>query len=382
MPTKKIQIILEGATGRLGNTQHLKGLLDIRKEGGLKLKNGDRLLPEPVLLGRNAEKLQALAAPHGITWSTNRHSCLNDPKNEIYFDASLTAGRYQRAKSAMEAGKHIYLEKPIAESLDEALDLASMAERLGLKNGTVQDKLFLPSLKKLRNVIQSGFIGQILLGKIDFGWWVFDGEIHAAQRSSWNYRKNGGGGLVLDMFPHWCYIVETLLGEIKSVSCRIKTATPTRRDELGQLYNVDVEDTAIATFELINGALIEINTSWATRIKRDDVLTLQVDGTQGSAVCGLYRCLVQPLAATPKPLWSTEVPTSEDFSRQWLEVPDIGIPANSYRAGWELFLHHVVEDTPFPSPLRAGARGIQLVDAAYRSHAERRWIDLPGLLAG
>jgi predicted dehydrogenase len=379
MSTKKIQIIIEGATGRLGNMQHLRSLLNIRKEGGLLLKNGDKLIPEPVLLGRNADKLRALAEPHGIAWSTERAACLADKNNEIYFDASVTAGRFERAQTAMQAGKHIYLEKPIAESLDEALELARMAERLKLKNGTVQDKLFLPSLHKLRKVKEAGFFGEIIQAKIDFGWWVFDGEIHPAQRSSWNYRKRDGGGLVLDMFPHWRYIVDTLLGEVKSVSCRTKTAIAKRRDEQGKPYDVDVEDVVLATLELANGALVEINASWAARIKRDDILTLQVDGTQGSASCGLYRCFIQPMAATPKPVWSIEVPTSEDFDAQWLEVPDVTPYTNSYRAGWESFLKHVLDDTPFASPLKAGAKGIQLVDACYRSNAERRWIDLPEL---
>ena len=379
MSSKKIQVIIEGATGRLGQMQHLKGLLAIRKEDGLLLKNGDKLIPEPVLLGRNAEKLQAIAAPHELAWTTDRSACLADTNNAIYFDASVTAGRHQRASSAMQAGKHIYLEKPIAESLEQALDLATMAERLGLKNGTVQDKLFLPSLTKLRHVAKSGFFGEILSAKIDFGWWVFDGEIHPSQRSSWNYRKKDGGGLVLDMFPHWRYIIDTLLGEIKSVSCKTKIAVPARRDEKGLKYDVDVEDTVLATLELANGTLVEINASWASRIKRDDILTIQVDGTQGSAVCGLYRCFIQPAAATPKPVWSIEVPTTENFDAQWMEVPDVSPYNNSYRAGWELFLRHVVEDSPFPSPLRAGAKGIQLVDACYRSNAERRWVDLADL---
>ena len=379
MSTQKIQIIVEGATGRLGNTQHLKSLLALRKEGGVLLKNGDKLIPEPVLLGRNADKLKALAEPHGIAWSTDRAACLADKNNTIYFDASLTAGRYERAKTAMQAGKHIYLEKPIAETFEQAIDLARMAESLKLKNGTVQDKLFLPSLTKFRKVKEAGFLGEILQAKIDFGWWVFDGEIHPAQRTSWNYRKRDGGGLVLDMFPHWRYIIDTLLGEVKSVSCRTKIAVPKRRDEQGQQYDVDVEDVVMATLELANGALVEVNASWASRIKRDDVLCLQVDGTQGSVACGLYRCHVQPMAATPKPLWSIDVPTSEDFHGQWLEVPDVSSYANPFRSGWELFLKHVMDGTPFPSPLLAGAKGIQLVDACYRSNAERRWIDLPQL---
>lgn len=377
MSNKTIQIIVEGATGRLGNNQHLRALLNIRKEGGLLLKNGDRLMPEPVLLGRNAEKLEALAFQHHLTWSLDRDALLADKTNEIYFDASVTAGRYERAARALNAHKHVYLEKPIAETLEQAIDLADMAEKLGLKNGTVQDKLFLPSLLKLRKLSESGYFGKILQAKIDFGWWVFDGTMHPAQRSSWNYRKKDGGGLVLDMFPHWRYIVETLLGEIKSVSCRTKTTTPKRLDEKGQAYDVDVEDLVIATFELANGALVEVNASWSSRIKRDDILTIQVDGTQGSALAGIYRCYIQPMVATPKPVWSIDTPTTENFDGQWLEVPDVDVYNNSYRAGWELFLKHVVENGTFASPLRAGVKGMQLVDACYRSNNERRWIDLP-----
>jgi predicted dehydrogenase len=306
----------------------------------------------------------------------DRDALLADKTNEIYFDASVTAGRYERAARALNAHKHVYLEKPIAETLEQAIDLADMAEKLGLKNGTVQDKLFLPSLLKLRKLSESGYFGTILQAKIDFGWWVFDGTMHPAQRSSWNYRKQDGGGLVLDMFPHWRYIIETLLGEIKSVSCRTKTTTPKRIDEKGQAYDVDVEDLVLATFELANGALVEVNASWSSRIKRDDILTIQVDGTQGSALAGVYRCYIQPLVATPKPAWSIDTPTTENFDSQWLEVPDVGVYNNSYRAGWELFLKHVVENGSFASPLSAGVKGLQLVDACYRSNSERRWIDL------
>ena len=382
MSTKHIQIIIEGATGRLGNTQHLKGVLAIRKEGGLLLSDGSRLIPEPILLGRNPDKLAALAATHGIGWSTDRDACFSDPKNQVYFDASVTAGRYARASAAIQAGKHVYLEKPIAESFEHALALARLAEATGLCHGTVQDKLFLPSLHKLRKVRDSGFFGKVLSAKIDFGWWVFDGNTYPAQRSSWNYQKSGGGGLVLDMFPHWRYIIDNLIGEVRAVSCRTTTAIPRRRDESGREYEVDVEDTALATFELEGGALVEVNASWASRIKRDDMLTIQVDGTLGSAVCGLHRCYIQPLAATPKPAWNIEVPRSEKFNDQWQEVPDVDAYPNSYRSGWELFLRHVADGTPFLSTLRAGAKGLQLVEACYQSNAQRRWVDLTELSLG
>ena len=380
MALNTVGIVIEGATGRLGTTQHLRALMAIRAEGGLPLGNGDRLVPEPVLLGRNPAKLAALAeAQGGLKWSTERDTVLADPDIAIYFDASATGGRPERAGAAIDAGKHVYIEKPIAETLPAALGLARQAQRAGLKNGVVQDKLFLPGLRKLSKLYDGDFFGRVLSVRLDFGWWVFDGELHPAQRPSWNYRKATSGGLVLDMFAHWRYIFDRLLGEIKAVSCRHATAIPRRRDESGKGYEVDVEDSAFATFELAGGVLAQVSSSWASRVKRDDLLQIQVDGTLGSAVCGLHRCYVQPLVATPKPFFDAERPQSMVFDEQWQELPDVEPFRNSYRAGWELFLRHVVEGTPFPSPLLEGAKGVQLAEACYQSNRERRWIELPEL---
>ena len=380
MALNTVGIVIEGATGRLGTTQHLRALMAIRAEGGLPLGNGDRLVPEPVLFGRNPAKLAALAEAHGgLKWSTERDTALADPDIAIYFDASATGGRPERAGAAIDAGKHVYLEKPVAETLPAALGLARQAQRAGLKNGVVQDKLFLPGLRKLSKLYDGDFFGRVLSVRLDFGWWVFDGELHPAQRPSWNYRKATGGGLVLDMFAHWRYIFDRLLGEIKAVSCRYMTAIPRRRDESGKGYEVDVEDSAFATFELAGGVLAQVSSSWASRVKRDDLLQIQVDGMLGSAVCGLHRCYVQPLVATPKPFFDPERPQSMVFDEQWQELPDVEPFRNSYRAGWELFLRHVVEGTPFPSPLLEGAKGVQLAEACYQSNRERRWIELPEL---
>jgi predicted dehydrogenase len=380
MGTQMIGILIEGATGRLGTTQHLRSLMAIHSEGGLALDNGDRLVPGPMLLGRNPAKLAALAAAHGgLKWSTERDASLADPDIAIYFDASATGGRPERAGAALDAGKHVYLEKPIAETLPEALALARRAHRAGLKNGVVQDKLFLPGLRKLRKLYDAEFFGRVLSVRLDFGWWVFDGELYPAQRPSWNYRKAAGGGLVLDMFAHWRYIFDRLLGEIKAVSCRHTTAIPRRRDEYGTGYGVDVEDSAFAIFELANGVPAQVSSSWASRVKRDDLLQIQVDGTLGSAVCGLHRCFVQPLVVTPKPFFDPERPQSMVFDEQWQELPDVEPFRNGYRAGWESFLRHVAEGAPFPSPLLEGAKGVQLAEACHQSNRERCWIDLPEL---
>ena len=378
MGKRTIGIVIEGATGRLGSTQHLRSLMAISAEGGLALANGDRLVPEPVLLGRDPAKLASFAAANGgLKWSTDRDACLADPDITIYFDASATGGRAARVVAALNAGKQVYVEKPLAETLADALDLARRAEHAGLKNGVVQDKLFLPGLSKLRKLYETDFFGRVLSIRLDFGWWVFDGTPYPAQRPSWNYRKATGGGLILDMFAHWRYIFDRLMGEIKAVSCRHATALPERRDERGEIYHVDVEDTAFAIFELAGGVLAQVSSSWASRVKRDDLLQIQVDGTDGSAVCGLHRCFVQPLVATPKPFFDPERPQPMVFDQQWQEMPDIEPPLNGYRAGWELFLRHVAEDTTFPSPFLEGAKSVQLAEACYQSSQERRWIELP-----
>jgi len=380
MPTRAIGIVIDGATGRLGTTQHLRALLAIAGEGGLALANGDRLVPQPLLLGRDPGKLAALAdRSGGLRWSMDRDACLADPGIEIYFDASFTGGRPERAGAAFAAKKHVYLEKPIAATLEDALSLARAAEAAGRKGGVVQDKLFLPGLKKLRRLYEAQFFGRVLSVRLEFGWWVFDGEFTPAQRPSWNYQKAGGGGLILDMFAHWRYIFDRLLGPITAVSCRHMTALPTRRDELGRRYDVDVEDHAFAIFELEGGALAQIGSSWANRVKRDDLLQIQVDGTLGSAVAGLHRCFIQPAVATPRPFFSPEQPQAMVFDEQWQELPELEPFENGYRAGWELFLRHVAEGAPFPAPLLEGAKSVQLAEACYRSHRERRWVELPAL---
>ncbi len=381
MAQRQIRIAMNGVTGRLGQNQHLvNSIVAIRKEGGIALSNGDRLVPEPILIGRNAEKLEKLAAAHGVAeWSTDMAAVLADKSVDIYFDVAATAGRLGRTMEAIAAGKHIYLEKPVADTLEDALAIARAAHSAGLKNGVVQDKVFLPGFHKLRKVRDSGFLGRILSVKLDFGWWIFDGELFPSQRSSWNYKKAEGGGLVLDMFPHWRYMIDGMVAPLTAVTCRTRTSTPVRRDEAGKRYDVDVEDEVAATFELEGGIFAQVSSSWATRVRKDDMLTLQVDGTKGSAVATLHRCFIQSEAATPKPSWNVDVRLNQDLFSQWQEVPDVDVYKNSYRCGWELFLKHVVEDAPFPSPLLAGAKGLQLVDACYQSNRERRWVDLPPL---
>jgi predicted dehydrogenase len=381
MAIRTLRIAMEGVTGRLGTNQHLiRSLLAIRLEGGLPLKNGDRLMPEPVLLGRNPDKLAALAAAHGgLKWSADVPATLADKTIDIYFDVAATGGRLERALRAIAAGKHIYLEKPVADSSAEAMQIVRAAKAKGLKAAAVQDKVYLPGFHKLRKVRDSGFFGRILSARLEGGWWVFDGELYPSQRSSWNYRKADGGGLVLDMYPHWRYLTSSLMGPIKAVSCRKVTQQKKRWDEAGRPFDVDVEDEVFATFEFESGALAQVTTSWASRVKRDDLIQIQIDGTLGSAVAGGHTCYVQSLAATPRPVWNVEVPQAMDFDTQWQEVPEHEPFKNSYRHGWEQYLRHVVEDAPLRSTLLEGAKDVQLTEACYQSDRERRWIDLAPL---
>ncbi|MEF0941117.1 Gfo/Idh/MocA family protein [Rhizobium sp. BR 362] len=384
MVTKPIGIIMHGITGRMGYNQHLvRSILAIREQGGVLLANGDRLMPDPILVGRNAEKITDIARKHGLAkTTTDLDSALADPNNTIFFDAGSTQMRVSLLERAIAAGKHVYCEKPISETLEEALSVADSAERRGVKNGVVQDKLYLPGLRKIAMLRDSGFFGTILSVRGEFGYWVFEGDWGVkAQRPSWNYRKAEGGGMILDMLPHWRYVLDNLFGEVKAVSCYGATHIPSRVDEIGKTYVADADDAAYATFELDGGIVAQINSSWAVRVRRDDLVTFQVDGTHGSAVCGLMRCWTQHRVNTPKPVWNPDQPQPINFFETWDEVPDTQTFDNGFKAQWEDFLRHVAEDAPWKFTLREGAKGVQLAELAQKSWAERRWVDVPSLSA-
>jgi predicted dehydrogenase len=377
----KIGIILNGATGRMGANQHLaRSLMAIINQGGVRINAGEVILPDPILVGRNQDRLKALAAQHGLSrYSTDLDSCLSDPNNLVYFDAQLTSLRVEAVRKTIAAGKAIYCEKPTADNLTDALALCREVNAAGLKNGVVQDKLFLPGLLKLKYLIDTGFFGKILSVRGEFGYWVFDGFDQPAQRPSWNYRKEDGGGIILDVFCHWRYVIDNLFGPIKALTCLGATHLPERVDETGNKYACTADDAAYATFELWNGIICNFNSSWTVRVRRDDLLTLQVDGTRGSAMAGLRECLVQPDAFTPKPVWNPDVDSPINFFDTWQPVPANRSFENAYKAQWELFLKHLVLDTPFPWSFLEGAKGVQLAELGLQSWRDRRWVDVPGL---
>ena len=381
MTEHKIGIIMNGVTGRMGTNQHLlRSILAIRSQGGVALPNGDTIMPDPILVGRQANKLRALAEKHGVErWSTDLASALEDPHNTIYFDSQTTVRRAEDIKLAIAAGKHIYCEKPTATSVEASLELARLADAAGVKNGVVQDKLFLPGLLKLKRLIDSGFFGRILSVRMEFGYWVFEGDWQPGQRPSWNYRKEDGGGIIVDMFAHWRYVLDGLFGEVRAISCFGTTHIPERLDENGVSYACTADDAAYATFLLEGDIVVQANSSWAVRVDRDDLLTIQVDGTEGSAVAGLRNCKAQHRVHTPKPVWNPDIPNPFQFTEQWQEVPDNQLFDNGFKVQWELFLKHIVCDDPFPWDLLEGAKGTQTSDLAIQSWQERRWIDVPPL---
>ncbi|SFK23535.1 Gfo/Idh/MocA family protein [Falsiroseomonas stagni] len=382
MAERRIGMIMNGVTGRMGMNQHLiRSIAAIRKDGGVMLKNGDRVMPDPILVGRNKEKLEALAKAHGISRvSTDINACLADPNDTLFFDAATTQLRAGLLTRAIEAGKDIYCEKPTADNLAEAMAVARLAKARGIKAGVVQDKLFLPGLRKLKMVIDSGFLGRICSVKGEFGYWVFEGDLQPTQRPSWNYKKAEGGGIILDMLCHWRYVLDNLFGEVESVSCLGATHIPTRIDESGKPYTADTDDAAYATFQLAGGVVAHINSSWVTRVRRDDLVTFQVDGTHGSAVAGLQKCWTQSRVNTPKPVWNPDIPQPINFYEGWQEVPDVEPYPNGFRVQWELFFRYLAgEVDSYPWDLLAGAKGVQLAEAGLQSWAERRWIDLPKL---
>jgi predicted dehydrogenase len=378
---RTVGIVMNGVTGRMGRNQHLeRSILAIRRQGGLDLGDGTVLWPEPTLVGRHEGRLRALAEAVGIErWTVDLAGALADPAHEIYFDAQITSARVPAVRAAIAAGKHVYCEKPSAETLADALDLARRAEAAGVKGGVVQDKLFLPGLLKLKRVIDAGALGRILKVRGDFGYWVFEGDWQEAQRPSWNYRAEDGGGIIVDMLPHWRYVLDHLFGEVRAVSCLGVTLIPERWDEAGRRYDATAEDAAYAAFRLEGGAVATIDASWATRVYRDDLVTFQVDGTEGSAVAGLRDCRVQHRTMTPRPVWNPDVAGVIDYRGGWAEVPDNGTFDNGFKAQWELFLRHVVQGTPYRHTLREGAKGVQLAELGLRSSGEGRWVEVPEL---
>jgi predicted dehydrogenase len=381
MKQHTIGIIMNGVTGRMGTNQHLlRSIAEIMKQGGVKLSNGETIMPDPILIGRDESKLKRLCALTGITnMSTNLEDALKSSHYSIYFDAQTTGRRADAVKAAIKAGKHIYCEKPVAVSTESALELYNLATEAGLKNGVVQDKLWLPGIVKIKRLIQQGFFGEILSVRGEFGYWVFEGDNIAAQRPSWNYRKEDDGGIIVDMLCHWRYVLDDIFGNVKAVSCLGATHIPTRVDENGNTYQCTADDSAYATFELDNGVIAHFNSSWTVRVRRDDLLTLQVDGTKGSAVAGLRECYIQHYGNTPKPVWNPDIVQPIDFFGGWSKVPEQEVHDNAFKVQWELFLKHVVLDEPFPWNLKAGAKGVQLAEKGLESWAKRAWVDVPEL---
>jgi predicted dehydrogenase len=381
MARKVIHVALNGVTGRMGYRQHLvRSLLAIREQGGVRLDDGTTVYPEPVLVGRSEERLRAIAARHGLDrWTTDLEEALADPEVEVYFDTQVTSAREASLMRAIEAGKHVYTEKPVAGSLAGALRLARAARAQGITHGVVHDKLFLPGVIKLRRLVETGFFGRVLSVRLEFGYWVFEGDQVAAQRPSWNYRAADGGGIVLDMFPHWQYLLTDLFGPLAALYVRTATHVPRRWDESGRPYDATADDAAYAVLEFASGAVASVNSSWTVRVNRRELLELQVDGTAGSAVAGLRHCAIQHRVSTPLPVWNPDLPDPLDYQAQWTDVPDNMSFDNGFKVEWELFLKSAAEGRPFPWDLTEGAKGVQLAELALRSSAEGRRVDVPPL---
>ena len=374
----RLGVIMNGVTGRMGYRQHLlRSVLAIRDEGGVVMADGTRVQLEPLLVGRRDAALREIADRHDIErWTSDLDTALSDESMQLYFDSQLTSVRGKALAAAIAAGKHVYAEKPVTDTAAEAMWLAEMADAAGVKHGVVHDKLFLPGLVKLRRLVDGGFFGRILSVRGEFGYWVFEGDWQSAQRPSWNYRSEDGGGITTDMFCHWSYLLENLFGPVRTVTARSVTHIPVRWDENGEEYAATADDAAYGIFEIDGGVIAQINSSWCVRVDRDELVEFQVDGTEGSAIAGLRSCRVQHRSMTPKPVWNPDLPVTEPFRQQWLDVPDNEKIDNGFKAQWELFIRHVIEDAPHPYDFRSGARGIAMAEAGLRSSAEGRRVEL------
>ncbi len=393
METKRIGIIMNGVTGRMGTNQHLdRSITAIIKQGGVKAGDDLILMPEPLLTGRSESKLKALAEKYGneangkpYQYTTDLQGALDGKYGEydIFFDASGTLQRAGFIERAVEAGKAIYCEKPTAVETSEAVRLAQLVRKAGLKNGVVQDKLWLPSFRKLRMLKELGFFGDILSVRGEFGYWVFTGLDYdqPAQRPSWNYRKEDGGGMMVDMFCHWRYVIDHTFGPVKRLIAHANIDLPERRDESGKVFKCTADDSAYAIFVLEDGTVVQFNSSWCTRVRRDDLLTIQVDGTKGSAVAGLREVKIQSAADTPKPVWNPDIAQPIDFYGGWQDVPNNIVYDNAFKIQWEDFLRHVATGSEYKFDLMEGAKGVQLAELGQQSWKEQKWVDVPALKA-
>jgi predicted dehydrogenase len=384
MGIQTIGIVMNGVTGRMGMNQHLiRSIVAIRNHGGIALANGDRLMPDPILVGRNEAKIRALATEHGISrTSTDLEQALSSRDDAVYFDSTLTSTRAANVRRAIERGKHVYCEKPLATSTSDAMAIARLAQNAGVKHGVVQDKLFLPGVRKLKRLVDSGFFGRIVSVRGEFGYWVFEGDWQPAQRPSWNYRREDGGGIIADMFCHWRYVLDHTFGNVMAVQCIGATHIPERVDENGRRYEATADDAAYGIFRLAgrDGEIIaQFNSSWAVRVYRDELLQIQVDGTLGSAVAGLRGCKTQHRVNTPKAVWNPDVPNPIDFYADWQDVPDNVEFDNAFKVQWEAFLRHVADDAPFMHDFFEGAKGVQLAELGLESWAKKSWVDVPAL---
>lgn len=381
MNTHTVGIIMNGVTGRMGLNQHLRrSIYAIMRQGGVRLGDGEAIMPRPLLVGRNRSKLEAISQEcGGLPWTTDLDGALANPDYSVYFDAQTTDRRADAVHKALRAGKHIYCEKPIAETLDVAYELYRAAQASGLKHGVVQDKLWLPGIMKLRTLRELGFFGRIFSVRGEFGYWVFEGDTVPAQRPSWNYRKEDGGGIIIDMLCHWRYVLDDLFGGVKAVSCLGATHIPKRWDESGRPYDCTADDAAYSTFELENNVIAHFNSSWCVRVRRDELLTIQVDGTKGTAVAGLRDCWIQPYGSTPRPVWNPDIPNPMNFFDQWQKVPEQMDFDNAFKRQWELFLLHVVRGDEFKWNLMEGVKGVQLAEKGVESWQKRAWVDVPAL---
>jgi predicted dehydrogenase len=375
----RIGIIVNGATGRMTRNQHLaNSLVPIRDGGGLLLADGTRLVPDLLLVGRDGERLQQIAAGFGMSeaWTTDLGAALASERYQIYFDGVTTALRPDNLRRAIAAGKHVYCEKPVAGRAAEALEIAAAANASGIRHGVVHDKLWAPGMRKLAMLARSGFFGRVLAVRIEGCYWVFEGDLQPIQRPSWNYRASEGGGMILDMMPHYRYMLESIVAPIRRMVCHGATHVQQRWDEQGRPFVADADDACYAILELDGGVVAQIMSSWCVRVRRDDIITMQIDGTQGSAVAGLSHCWIQPRMATPKAQWALDSGNPVDFRADWQRVPETEPYVNAFRAQWELFLRHVAEGAPFPWTLDSGARGVVLAERAIASSREGKWVDV------
>ena len=383
MATKRLGIIMHGVTGRMGYNQHLvRSICAIRDAGRRRAceRRPRDARSDPGRPQRGEARRDRRSGTASRATTTDLDAALANTDDTVFFDAGSTQMRADLLSKAIDAGKDVYCEKPIADTLADAIKVAKLARSRGIKNGVVQDKLFLPGLRKMKLLKDAGFFGRMLSVRGEFGYWVFEGDLQPIQRPSWNYRKADGGGIILDMLCHWRYVLDNLFGEVKAVSCLGVTHIPRAHRRSGQALHGRCRRCRLCDVRARGrrdraDQLVLVRAREARRSRH-------LPGRRHARLGGRRpHALLHP-ASREHAASGLESGRAADDELQRAVGGSAGHQAydNGFKLQWEDFIRHVVRGSALDvRSARKASRACSSPSSGCKSWAERRWLDVPDL---